>query len=110
MTNQGEQGPQGIPGAPGATGPAVVVGNVPDPVIAYRLGQVEIAVREGFKAHDQKLTELVGNFATQPQLEAIAVRVKSLELSKAKNWIFMTASAAAGAALAILIGALIVGK
>lgn len=107
MTNQGEQG---IPGPTGPTGPALVVGNVPDPVIAYRLGQVEIAVREGFKAHDQRLTELVGNFASIPALEAVALRVDSLEKVKAKDWLWKTLSAAAGAAIAILIGALVIGK
>ena len=47
-TTQGEQGPQG---ERGATGSLVAV---QDQLLAYRLGQVEIAVKEGFLLHDKK--------------------------------------------------------
>lgn len=48
-------------------------------VIAYRLGQVETAVKEGFQAHNTKLDALVSNFATKADIQALSHRVGSLE-------------------------------
>ena len=107
--NQGERGITGAAGATGATG-AQGMPSGADPVVAYRLGQVEIAVRDGFKAHDRKLTELTTNFASVDDLKATNIRVGILETAKAKNWIWNTAAAAAGAALALLIAALLIKK
>ena len=51
-------------------------------VLAYRMGQVELAVKEssnvvieGFKAHDKKLTDLTSNFATKEELSVIQKRI-----------------------------------
>lgn len=101
MDHQGEQGVPGPVGPPGAV--AVVSTPIPDPVIAYRLGQVEIAVTNGFKEHDKKLTELVNNFASTPELDAVKVRVGILETAKSKDWVWKTLSAAAGAVISLLI-------
>lgn len=68
--DKGDPGAQGIPGVPVA---------IADPVVAYRLGQVEIAVKEGFKLHDEKLTELTSHFATETSLQGVETRVASLE-------------------------------
>jgi len=109
---QGQQGIQGITGAAGAAGAAGAQGmpSGADPVVAYRLGQVEIAVRDGFKAHDQKLTQLTSNFASSDQLKATNLRVHMLETAKSKDWVWKTLSAAAGALLALLIAALLLKK
>jgi hypothetical protein len=108
-SNQGERGITGAAGAAGATG-AQGMPSGADPVVAYRLGQVEIAVRDGFKAHDQRLSQLVNNFASSDDLKATNLRVRILETAKAKNWIWNTLAAAAGATLALLIAALLVKK
>lgn len=44
--------------------------NSPDSpaVIAYRLGQVENAVKDGFSAHNIKLDNLINNFATKSEV------------------------------------------
>jgi|ERR1039458_4689106 hypothetical protein len=112
MINQGEQGIQGITGAAGAAGAAGAQGmpSGADPVVAYRLSQVEIAVREGFKTHDEKLTQIIGQFVSIPELDAVKVRVHALETARAKDWLWKTLSAAAGASLALLIAALLTGR
>lgn len=55
--------------------------NSPDSpaVIAYRLGQVESAVKEGFDAHNAKLDSVINNFSTKSEFNAHEVRIKSLE-------------------------------
>ena len=83
-------------------------------VIAYRVGQLESAVREGFKAHDAKLDSLTSNFVTKDEFVALDKRVtdnkKELDLHRSKDWIWKTASAAAGAALALLIAYSVTGR
>jgi len=55
--------------------------NSPDSpaVIAYRLGQVETAVKEGFVEHNNKLDAIISNFATKGDFEGIDKRLTSLE-------------------------------
>lgn len=72
-------------------------------VIAYRLAQVEKAVVDGFKAHDARLTELTTTFVVNADLKALDNRVHRLEITKSKDWVWKTLSAAAGAVLALLI-------
>jgi hypothetical protein len=110
--NHTEQGERGFTGATGAAGAAGAQGmpSGADPVVAYRLGQVEIAVRDGFKAHDRKLTDLTSNFATADDLTASNLRISILERASAKTWLWNTLSAAAGAALALLVAALLIKK
>lgn len=72
-------------------------------VVDYRMGQLEIAVKEGFAAHDKKLDSLTTNFATKEETRGLEDRVNKLEMSKGRDWIWKTLSAAAGATLAILV-------
>ena len=78
-------------------------------VIAYRLGQVEAAVRDGFKAHDAKLDGLTSNFISKEEFTTVTDRIKVLETSKGRDWVWKTLSAAAGAALALLVAYSITG-
>lgn len=79
-------------------------------VIAYRLGQVEVAVNQGFIDHNKKLEELTSNFATKEELANIQIQVGELKAHRFQtNWLFPTMAAAAGAVLAILVG-LALGK
>ncbi len=71
-------------------------------VIAYRLGQVAVAVREGFKSHDEKLTQLVNHFATEADLELLANRVNSLESDR--KWIVRLVIGSVVFAVLALIG------
>lgn len=78
--------------------------NTPDSpaVIAYRLGQVEIAVKEGFAAHEKNLKALVPNFATTGDVTALTSRVASLESDR--KWIVRLVVGAVVFALLALIG------
>lgn len=74
-------------------------------VIAYRLGQVEMAVTQGFIDHNKKLEEITSNFASKEELSNIQTQVTELKAHRFQtNWLFPTLSATAGAALAILVG------
>lgn len=74
---QGAQGIQGVAGTAGAVGAAGAAGGT-DPVIAYRVGQLEVAVRDGFKEHNQKLDSIITNFATKADLATVATEVAEL--------------------------------
>lgn len=44
-------------------------------VVDYRMGQLEIAVKEGFINHDKKLDSLTSNFATKEELTVVQNRL-----------------------------------
>lgn len=71
-------------------------------VIAYRLGQVESAVKEGFESHNTKLDNLVSNFATKGEIQSISHRLASLEGDR--KWIVRLVVGAIVFALLALIG------
>jgi len=96
-TTQGEQGPQG---ERGATGSLVAV---QDQLLAYRLGQVEIAVKEGFLLHDKKLTEMGTSFAKSTDLAATNIRITALENGSKKTWVWGVASFLVGAIALFLV-------
>ena len=48
-------------------------------VVAYRVGQLEITIKEGLKEHNDKLDNLVLNYATIADLKGYDVRISSLE-------------------------------
>jgi hypothetical protein len=78
--------------------------NTPDSpaVIAYRLGQVEAAVKDGFVKHDKRLTELVSNFASTSDVTSLAVRVASLESDR--KWLVRLVIGSVVFAVLALIG------
>jgi len=100
--NTGQQGERGATGATGAAGAV----SVADPVIAYRLGQVENAVTVGFKEHNEKLDSLVQGFVTKEfyieQHNTIDGRVRSLENDR--KWIVRLVVGAVVFSLMALIG------
>jgi hypothetical protein len=86
-------------------------------VLAYRVGELEKASREGFKQLGEKLNDMGNNFATHKDIdvakaqakmehEAIYVELedikKDIEGLKKKTWINNTLSAVFGAVLALL--------
>lgn len=73
-------------------------------VVAYRMGQLEIAVRDGFKSHDEKLTQLTGSFASKEELNEIK---RSLDNWR---WYFRALVVAVFTALGTAIGALVVKR
>ena len=78
--------------------------NTPDSpaVIAYRLGQVENAVKEGFSSHNEKLDAIVNNFATKSESRALDARLTSLESDR--KWIVRLIIGAVSTSLLALIG------
>ena len=86
-------------------------------VLAYRVGQLEKASREGFRQLSEKLENMSGSFATHKDIEAAKDQAKAehnaihLELEdvkadiqtlKKKTWVQNTLSAILGAVLAML--------
>lgn len=80
------------------------IDNSPDSpaVIAYRLGQVETAVKEGFTEHNQKLDAIITNFATKGELQGVSQRLASLESDRV--WIVRLVVGAVVFPLMALIG------
>ena len=78
--------------------------NSPDSpaVIAYRLGQVENAVKEGFTAHNEKLDAIITNFATKGDFLNLDKRVVSLESDR--KWLVRLIVGAVATSLLALIG------
>ena len=78
--------------------------NSPDSpaVIAYRLGQVESAVKDGFAEHNTKLDSIVNNFATKEDYKGISIRLHSLESDR--TWIIRLVVGAVIFAVMSLIG------
>lgn len=71
-------------------------------VIAYRLRQVEGAVKDGFREHNEKLDNLVTNFATKTDIQSLSHRVSSLEADR--RWLVRLVIGAVVFALLALIG------
>ena len=78
--------------------------NSPDSpaVIAYRLGQVENAVKEGFSSHNEKLDTIVNNFATKSDFQAIDKRLTDLESDR--KWLVRLIIGSVATSLLALIG------
>ena len=78
--------------------------NSPDSpaVVAYRLSQVEVAVKDGFEAHNEKLDKIVNNFATNERHNALDVRVQSLESDR--KWLVRLVIATVVLSVLALIG------
>lgn len=87
-------------------------------VLAYRVGQLEKASREGFKDLSNKIELLSNNFATHKDVEmaknqaeaehkAIYTKISEIErdvsMLKKRTWIQNTLSAILGAVLTILL-------
>lgn len=87
-------------------------------VLAYRVGELEKASREGFKNLGEKLEAMSNNFATHKDIEMAKKQAKmehdaiyseiedlksDIQLLKRKTWIQNTLSAILGAVLALLI-------
>lgn len=73
-------------------------------VLAYRMGQVEIAVKEGFLSHEKKLDALTSNFASKEEIIAVQARLDNM------RWYFRAMILAILTALATAVGALMIGK
>lgn len=71
-------------------------------VVNYRLGQVEIAVKEGFQKHDALLNSLTSKFVTQSEHLIIENRLSSLESDR--KWIVRLVIGAVVFSLLALIG------
>lgn len=63
-------------------------------VIAYRMGQLENAVKAGFEKHDKKLDSLTSNFATKEELAVVQSRLNDYQ------WYFRALAVAVFTALA----------
>lgn len=87
-------------------------------VLAYRVGELEKASREGFKNLGEKLEMMSHNFATHKDIEVAKEQAKmehnaiyseiedlksDIQSLKRKTWIQNTLSAILGAVLALLI-------
>jgi hypothetical protein len=78
--------------------------NSPDSpaVIAYRLGQVEAAVKEGFQSHNEKLDAIVNNFATKADYLNLDKRLTDIESDR--KWLVRLIVGAVATSLLALIG------
>lgn len=87
-------------------------------VLAYRVGQAEKAIREGFQNLSDKLETMANVFATHKDVEAAQSQAKleheaiyaeiqdvkrDVEIIKKKGWVQNTLSAIFGAVLALLV-------
>ena len=94
------------------------VGEDSPAVLAYRVGELEKASREGFKTLTEKLESLSHNFATHKDIEVAKEQAKmehdaiyaelenikdDVQSLKKKTWIQNTMSAILGAILALLV-------
>lgn len=73
-------------------------------VIAYRMGQLENAVREGFAAHDKKLGELTNGFATKEELATVQRQLDNW------RWYFRALVSAVLIALATGVAGLVIKR
>lgn len=71
-------------------------------VLAYRVGQLESAVKSGFQEHNDKLDKIVNSFASRGDVMAIDVRVTSLESDR--KWLARLVIGAVIFALLALVG------
>lgn len=94
------------------------VGEDSPAVLAYRVGQLEKASKEGFKQISEKLEIMAGNFATHKDIEAAKQQAKlehnaiyeeisdikeDVQSLKKKTWVQNTLSAVFGAIMALLV-------
>lgn len=73
-------------------------------VVDYRMGQLEIAVKDGFAAHDKKLDGLTSNFATKEELSVIQSRINDYQ------WYIRALITAVLIALGTSIGSVLIRK
>lgn len=73
-------------------------------VIAYRVGQLEKTVIQGFKEHNEKLDTLTGNFATKEELAIIQSKLNDW------RWYFRALLTAVLLALGTAVGSLVVRR
>jgi hypothetical protein len=71
-------------------------------VLAYRVGQLESAVKAGFAEHNDKLDNIVNSFASKSDVTAVDVRVTSLESDR--KWLVRLVMGAVIFAMLALIG------
>ena len=71
-------------------------------VIAYRVGQLEKTVIEGFRAHNEKLDVLTQNFATKEELRSVQNKLNDW------RWYFRALVTAVMLALATAISGFII--
>jgi hypothetical protein len=71
-------------------------------VLAYRVGQLESAVKAGFAEHNDKLDNIVNSFASKSDVTAVDVRVTSLESDR--KWLARLVIGAVVFSLLALIG------
>ncbi len=94
------------------------VGEDSPAVLAYRVGQLEKASKDGFKQISEKLEIMAGNFATHKDIEVAKQQAKlehemiyeeisdiksDISNLKRKTWAQNTMSAVFGAVLALLV-------
>lgn len=87
-------------------------------VLAYRVGQLEKASREGFKVIGEKLEQMSMNYATHKDIEVSKQQAKlehnaiyneledvksDIQVLKKKTWVQNTLSAILGAVIALLV-------
>lgn len=86
---------------------AVIVNDETSPaVVAYRMGQLEQTVKEGFKEHNEKLDKLVVSFATKFEVQELEKRLNTLDNDR--KWKSRVVLAAAYSAAFLSLGSLIV--
>lgn len=73
-------------------------------VVDYRMGQLEVAVKEGFASHDKKLDGLTMNFATKEELSSVQAQLNDW------RWYFRALVTAVLLALGTAIGSLVVRR
>lgn len=73
-------------------------------VVDYRMGQLEIAVKEGFAAHDQKLDGLTNSFASKEDFMNIQRQLDGYK------WFFRALVVAVFTSLATAAAGLLVRK
>lgn len=73
-------------------------------VIAYRMGQLENAVKAGFEKHDKKLDGLTANFATKEELAVVQSRLNDYQ------WYFRALVTAVFIALAGVVINFVLGR
>lgn len=70
-------------------------------VVDYRMGQLELAVKDGFAAHDKKLDGLTNNFASKEEMQQIQRQLDNW------RWAFRALVVAVLTALGVAIAGLI---
>lgn len=71
-------------------------------VIAYRVGQLEQTVKQGFKDHNDKLDGLINGFATKEEMATVKADVESLKADR--KWLVRLVVGAVVFAILALVG------